>query len=101
MAVIFQVEFRHTTHILEILSRTRIHEYLKLIAGIIDEGKRDGIFRKELDSFFGAKALFGVLDEMATDWILSKRNTRLTAVTDAVCEFALNGLRKQTTGGRR
>ena len=42
---------------------------------------------------FSAKAVFGVLDEMATDWVLSHRNTRLESKSPAILAFVLAGLR--------
>ena len=40
----------------------------------------------------GAKVLFGALDEMATNWILSRRRYPLTADADAVVDLFLNGV---------
>ena len=93
LAVIFQVEFRHTLHVLELLSRSRLQEYLALIARIVDEGKRDRAFRNDADALFTAKLVFGVLDEMATDWVLSRKNTRMAARAGPVSDFVLRGLR--------
>ena len=39
-----------------------------------------------------AKAAFGVLDEMATDWVLSRRNVRLENKAPLAAEFVLRGL---------
>jgi TetR/AcrR family fatty acid metabolism transcriptional regulator len=94
LAVIFQVEFRHTLHVLELLSRSHLHEYLGLIASIVEEGKRNGIFREAVDALFAAKMVFGVLDEMATDWVLAKKNTRMAARVGPACDLLLGGLRR-------
>ena len=94
LAVIFQVEFRHTLHILERLSRTRIREYLALIARVLEQGKDEGVFKSDLDALFAAKVVFGILDEMATDWVLSKKNTRLASRADPVNDLLLSGLRR-------
>ena len=93
LAVIFQVEFRHTLHILERLSRTRIREYLALIARVLEQGKDEGVFKSDLDALFAAKVVFGILDEMATDWVLSRKNTRLASRSDPVNDLLLGGLR--------
>ncbi len=93
LAVIFQVEFRHTLHVLELLSRSGIRDYLALIARIVEQGKRDGLFRNDVDALFAAKVLFGILDEMATDWVLSKKNTRMASRAQPVSELLLRGLR--------
>ena len=93
LAVIFQVEFRHTIHVLELLSRTRIRDYLALIARVLEQGKAEGIFRADLDPLFTAKIVFGVLDEMATDWVLSRKNTRLASRAEPAADLLLGGLR--------
>jgi TetR/AcrR family fatty acid metabolism transcriptional regulator len=96
LAVIFQVEFRHTLHILELLSRSGMRNYLGLIVQVIEQGKREGTFRPDVDPVFAAKAVFGVLDEMATDWVLSRKNVRLAAREEAVSTLLLGGLRAST-----
>ncbi len=93
LAVIFQVELRHSLHFLDLFSRSRMREYLALIAGVVAEGQREGVFRDGVEPLLAAKAVFGVLDEMTTDWVLSSRNTRLEARADAVASFVLGGLR--------
>jgi TetR/AcrR family fatty acid metabolism transcriptional regulator len=93
LAVIFQVEFRHTLHILERLSRSRIRDYLAVIAQVVQQGKNEGAFKGELDALLTAKMVFGTLDEMVTDWVLSKKNVRLASRSDAVSNFLLGGLR--------
>jgi TetR/AcrR family fatty acid metabolism transcriptional regulator len=93
LAIIIQVELRHSLHFLDQLSRDRVGRYLEAIAGIIAEGQAAGVWRRDLDARLLAKAVFGVLDEMATDWVLSHRNTRLAARSDAVIRFVLGALR--------
>jgi len=93
LAVIFQVEFRHTLHILERLSRSRMRDYLALIARVVEQGKVEGVFKADMDALFAAKVVFGILDEMATDWVLSSKNTRLASRSDPVNELILGGLR--------
>ena len=48
---------------------------------------------------YTGEAIFGVLDEMATDWILSRRNTRLESRAPEVADFLLRGLRGAGGGG--
>ena len=92
LAVIFQVELRHSLHFLDIFSRSRMREYLTIIAAIVDQGRREGRFRDATDPMLAAKAIFGILDEMTTDWILSSRNTRLESRAEPVSAFILEGL---------
>ncbi len=89
LAIITQVELRHSLHFLEELSRAQVGEYLGVIAGVVAEGAASGLFRRDLDPMLAAKAVFGVLDEMATDWVLSRRNTRLEAKAPEVAALVL------------
>lgn len=93
LALITQIELRHSLHFVDQLSRARVGAYLQAIAGIIEEGQASGLWRDDLEPMFLAKAVFGVLDEMATDWVLSRRNTRLAARSDAVIRFVMGALR--------
>ena len=67
-------------------------EYLGLIRATIEEGQRAGVFRPNVNAKVVAKILFGALDEMATNWILSKRRYKLTPMADQVLDIFLNGV---------
>jgi TetR/AcrR family transcriptional regulator, fatty acid metabolism regulator protein len=92
-AVVFQVELRQSTKFMERFSATLLRDYLGLIRDAIADGQRDGLLRAEIKPTVAAKMLFGALDEMATNWILSKRRYILEADADAVVDLFLNGAR--------
>lgn len=93
LAVVFQVELRGSMKFMEEFSAARgFSEYLGLIRETFEEGQRAGLFRKELNAKVVAKILFGALDEMATNWILSKRRYRLAPMADEVMDIFLNGV---------
>ena len=92
MAVVLQVELRHSLHFLELFSRSRLREYLGLITRVVQQGGEEGTFRSDVDPVFTAKAVFGLVDEMATDWVLSKKNTKLVARAAAVSDLLLRGV---------
>jgi TetR/AcrR family fatty acid metabolism transcriptional regulator len=77
---------------MEEFSAAGFAEYLKIIRTIFEEGQRAGIFRRDLNSKVVAKILFGALDEMATNWILSKRRYKLLPMADQVMDLFLNGV---------
>lgn len=93
LAVVFQVELRQSTKFMERFSSTLLRDYLGLIRQAIADGQRDGMFRGDIRPTIAAKMLFGALDEMATNWILSKRRYSLEADADAVVDLFLNGAR--------
>jgi TetR/AcrR family fatty acid metabolism transcriptional regulator len=82
LAVVFQVELRQSTKFMEQLSSTLLREYLGIIRGIIVEGQQSAL---------AAKVFFGALDEMATNWILSRRKYALASETDAIVDLFVHG----------
>ncbi len=92
LAVVFQIELRSSTKFMEEFSAAGFAEYLRLIRTTFEEGQRAGVFRKELNSKVISKILFGALDEMATNWILSKRRYKLAPMADQVLDIFLNGV---------
>jgi TetR/AcrR family fatty acid metabolism transcriptional regulator len=93
LAVVFQVELRGSTKFMEEFSAAGFAEYLALIRATFEEGQRAGLFRPDLNAKVVAKILFGALDEMATNWILSKRRYKLAPMADQVLDIFLNGVK--------
>src|SRR5215475_16215387 len=93
LAVVFQVELRGSTKFMEEFSAAGFAEYLALIRSTFEEGQKAGLFRPGLNAKVVAKILFGALDEMATNWILSKRRYKLAPMADQVLDIFLNGVK--------
>jgi TetR/AcrR family fatty acid metabolism transcriptional regulator len=93
LAIVFQVELRQSTKFMERFSATLLRDYLGLIRAAIADGQQIGIFRTDIKATVAAKMLFGALDEMATNWILSTRRYSLEADADAVVDLFINGAR--------
>jgi TetR/AcrR family fatty acid metabolism transcriptional regulator len=92
LAVVFQVELRGSTKFMEEFSAAGFAEYLSLIRQVFEEGQQAGMFRPELNAKLMAKILFGALDEMATNWILSRRRYKLAPMADQVLDIFLHGV---------
>src|SRR5712675_2125391 len=92
LAIVFQVELRGSTKFMEEFSAAGFAEYLSLIRSTFEEGQRAGVFRADLNAKIVAKILFGALDEMATNWILSPRRYKLAPMADQVLDIFLNGV---------
>jgi TetR/AcrR family fatty acid metabolism transcriptional regulator len=93
LAIVFQVELRQSTKFMERFSATLLRDYLGLIRDTIADGQRESLFRTDLKPTVAAKMLFGVLDEMATNWILSRRRYSLEADADTAVDLFINGAR--------
>jgi len=92
LAVVFQVELRQSTKFMERFSATYLRQYLGIIRDVIAEGQTDGVFRAGVNPTVAAKMFFGVLDEMATNWMLSKRKYSLAAQAGEVVDLFVGGL---------
>ena len=92
LAVVFQVELRQSTKFMERFSATQLREYLGIIRDVIADGQRSGALRPDVNATFAAKLFFGMLDEMATNWILSKRKYSLASEADQIAELFITGM---------
>ncbi len=92
LATVFQIELRHSTGFMELYSRGHLRDYFQLITEVLEQGQKEGSVRKDIDPWFATKCIFGVLDEAATNWILSKKNYRLHGTAKQILDFVLNGL---------
>ena len=92
LAIVFQVELRQSTKFMERFSSTYLRDYLGIIRDTIAEGQAAGTFRDGFNPTIAAKALFGALDEMATNWILSRRKYPLATQADEVIDLFLHGV---------
>jgi TetR/AcrR family fatty acid metabolism transcriptional regulator len=91
LAVVFQVELRQSTKFMERFTAGWLHDYLAIIAEVIEEGQRDGSFRPDLSRRMATKAFFGALDEMVTSWILSAKEYDLVSQAAPVVDLFLRG----------
>ena len=94
LAIVFQVELRQSTKFMERFSATYLREYLGIIRDVIAQGQQSGAFRAEVNATKAAKMFFGALDEMATNWILSRRRYSLADEANAVADLFVGGLGK-------
>jgi TetR/AcrR family fatty acid metabolism transcriptional regulator len=92
LAVVFQVELRQSIKFMEHFSSTLLQNYLQTMRNAIAEAQRQGRFRAEVSATFAAKALFGALDEMATNWILSRKRYALAGQADEVVDLFVRGM---------
>ncbi|MCA1589766.1 MAG: TetR family transcriptional regulator [Acidobacteria bacterium] len=95
LAIVFQVELRGSIKFMQEFSAAGFAEYLDIIRQTIDDGQRKGFFRTDIKPVVAAKMLYGALDEMVTNWILSKKQYALAPMADEVLKVFLGGLLKK------
>jgi len=92
LAIVFQVELRGSTKFMQEFSAAGFGEYLDIIRETIADGQQQGVFRKDLKPIVGAKILYGALDEMVTNWILSQKSYPLAPMADEVLKVFFGGI---------
>ena len=89
-AAVMTVELRQSPKFMREYQAAGFGAYLKLLAEIIERGQAKGLFRRDLVPWLTARALFGMLDEMALMWVLG-RNFDLKQTGRVVHDVFLNG----------
>jgi TetR/AcrR family fatty acid metabolism transcriptional regulator len=93
-AEVLQVELRLSNKFLKEYRPEKLWAYLGVFGQIIREGQSRGIFRSDVDPFIGMWSFFGALDELAMQWVLSRRADRfpLDLAADQVADVFIRGL---------
>ncbi len=93
MAEIIQVELRQSSKFMKSYKNEHFAEYLDLIAEIVREGQREGLFKKDVVPDLAKRALFGALDELSRYWVLStRRKYDIETAARQISETFLYGL---------
>lgn len=92
LAVVSQVELRHSLKFMSLLSQQEVADYLNMLRKVVEQGQSEGVFRRNLHPQLVAKSVFGILDEMVTSWILSEKEYELAEQAEPIADFVLNGL---------
>jgi TetR/AcrR family fatty acid metabolism transcriptional regulator len=93
-AEVLQVELRLSNKFLKEYRPEKLWAYLGVFGQIVREGQARGLFRSDVDPFIGMWAFFGALDELAMQWVLSRKADRfpLETAADQVAEIFIRGL---------
>lgn len=92
MAVVFQIELRGSTKHMQEFSAAGFAEYLDIIRETIADGQANGEFRGDIKPIVCAKIIYGSLDEMVTNWVLSTRHYPLEPMASEVMKVFLQGV---------
>jgi TetR/AcrR family fatty acid metabolism transcriptional regulator len=92
LAEVVQVELRQGQKFFRGPAAHEIAGYFALIASVLEAGVAAGQFRRNLPVKVAAKMLFGAMDQMATSWVLGKREYRLVDTASTVANLFLQGI---------
>jgi TetR/AcrR family fatty acid metabolism transcriptional regulator len=95
-AEVLQVELRLSHKFLKEYRPEKLWAYLNVFAQIVREGQDRGVFLADVDPFVAMWSFFGGLDELAMQWVLSKKNDRfsLESAAEQVAGMFIRGLRR-------
>jgi len=92
LAIVFQVELRGSIKFMQEFSAAGFADYLDVIRETVEDGQRSGAFRNDIKPVIAAKILYGALDEMVTNWILSQKKYELGPMADEVLKTFFGGM---------
>lgn len=94
VAEVLQVELRLSNKFLKEYRPEKLWAYLGVFGQIIREGQATGRFREDIDPFITSWAFFGAMDEIAMQWVLSRKADRfsLEAAAVQVADIFIRGL---------
>lgn len=92
LAIVFQVELRGSIKFMQEFSAAGFADYLDIIRQTVEDGQRSGVFRNDVKPVIAAKILYGALDEMVTNWILSKKMYELAPMAEEVLKTFFGGM---------
>jgi TetR/AcrR family fatty acid metabolism transcriptional regulator len=93
-AEVLQVELRLSNKFLRDYRPEKLWAYLNVFGQIVRDGQAKGVFRADLDSFVAMWAFFGAMDELAMQWVLSRKHDRfsLEDAAEQVATIFIQGL---------
>jgi len=85
LAEIFMIDIKQSSIFLNNYTINRIVDFLDLIEEILEEGKREGMYRKDLNTRVAKMIIFGAAQGILLSWVLSES----TAVKNKTFKFSL------------
>ena len=92
LAIVCQVELRGSTKFMQEFSAAGFGEYLDIIRETIERGQISSDFRNDIKPIVAAKILYGALDEMVTNWVLSNKSYPLVPMAGEVLKIFFGGV---------
>lgn len=96
LAEVLTVELRQSSKFMKEHSNPKFAEYLKILATLIEEGQKAGEFDSEVPAPLAARAIFGMVDELALAWLLGDdQKFDIVRAADWVGSLILRGLERK------
>src|SRR5262245_17061086 len=98
LAEVLTVELRQSSKFMKEYQNPRFGDFLKLLAGVIADGQEAGTFDRALPAPIAARAIFGMLDELALAWLLGRgEKFDIVRAAGSLGALVLRGLERRPT----
>jgi TetR/AcrR family fatty acid metabolism transcriptional regulator len=96
LAEVLTVELRQSSKFMKEHSNPKFAEYLKILATLIEEGQSSAEFDSQVPAPLAARAIFGMVDELALAWLLGDdQKFDIVRAADWVGSLILRGLERK------
>ncbi len=93
MAQLLEVELRQSSKFIHGYDGTKFKEYLNVISAALEEGQAKEEFRQNIHPSIFKQILFGAVDQIATNWTLSKsKRYSLKQSAEQIAAVVLDGI---------
>jgi TetR/AcrR family fatty acid metabolism transcriptional regulator len=98
LAEVLTVELRQSSKFMKEYQNPRFGDFLKLLAAIVSDGQDAGVFDRSLPASIAARAIFGMLDELALAWLLGRgEKFDIVRAAGSLGALVLRGLERRAT----
>lgn len=98
LAEVLTVELRQSSKFMKEPGRPQFAELLKLLGAIVADGHESGQFDAAIPAPIAARAIFGMIDELALAWLLGgKEKFDIVRAADWVGALVLRGLERRNS----
>lgn len=92
LAAVLQVELRQSSRFMREYEKVELRQYFDLIGGILEQGRREGVFRADLPMGLSKRLIFGALDEVVSTWVTAGGSYDLEALAEPLADLFLRGI---------
>ena len=98
-AEVLTIELRQSSKFMKEYENPEFAEFLRLLGGIIAAGQQRGELDATIPAQVAARMIFGMLDELALSWVLSRKPKKFDIVraADWVVALVSSGLDRRST----
>ncbi|MFC4618193.1 TetR/AcrR family transcriptional regulator [Camelliibacillus cellulosilyticus] len=92
LAIVTQLELRQSNKDLRLEINAALKNYITVIDDLISFGKKEKLFRSDLDDRLARQMIFGTLDETVTNWVMNDHKYDLPSLAKPVTDMLIHGL---------